>query len=308
MQRFGMTRPYEHRVLTEVYLRDDDDEPVPAVVAAADRASSASSPTGRPSKRELAELPAEPAGDDFETWVVSLMGRHLYRLFIEGYTRKQWGCEPSELSSRFAPKRVDLRDDGYTRACSATRGSSSRPRARQRHRGGARARAGDVRRRPSRSTTSSTSSAGLTAVVITAPLDDFLGQPGALAWRGIHMVSRYMPTDDAGRHGDARLRRQPAVAPRAVHPHGRDEARDRASRSTAPSSARSTRVRRPATIPCRPSTSATSGATRSCRTRSADGWTGSRRSSAGACRPTRYIDQDQAIERALACADDMLDT
>ena len=28
VQRFGLTRPYEHRVLTEVYLRDDDDESV----------------------------------------------------------------------------------------------------------------------------------------------------------------------------------------------------------------------------------------------------------------------------------------
>src|SRR5205085_1666237 len=34
------------------------------------------------------------------------------------------------------------------------------------------------------------------AVVVTAPLDDFLGTPGALEWRGIHMVSRYLPTDD----------------------------------------------------------------------------------------------------------------
>jgi diacylglycerol kinase family enzyme len=40
------------------------------------------------------------------------MGRTLYGLFIEGYTRKQWGCEPSELSSAIAPKRVELRADG----------------------------------------------------------------------------------------------------------------------------------------------------------------------------------------------------
>ena len=36
------------------------------------------------------------------------------------------------------------------------------------------------------------------AVVVTAPLDDFLGRSGALAWRGIHMVSRYVPTEPEG--------------------------------------------------------------------------------------------------------------
>ena len=121
------------------------------------------------------------------------MGRRLYELFIEGYTRKQWGCDPSELSSRFAPKRVDLRDDGYTRlfrdaweffpadgangiiesilrpvpvTCGVEVGVDD---------------VDDVVGRPD-------------VVVVTAPLDDFLGRPGELAWRGIRMVSRYEPT------------------------------------------------------------------------------------------------------------------
>ena len=194
VQRFGMTRPYEHRVLTEVYLRPDDDEPrllswPPQVDELREL------PDWARIERELAELPSEPSGDDFETLVVSLMGRHLYDLFIEDYTRKQWGCEPSELSSRFAPKRVDLRDDGYTRlfrdtweffpptgatdvieamlstvpvTCGIDVGIDDVP---------------SVVGRPD-------------AVVITAPLDDLLGRPGELAWRGIHMVSRYVPTDD----------------------------------------------------------------------------------------------------------------
>jgi UDP-galactopyranose mutase len=148
-------------------------------------------------ERELAELPAEPSGDDFETYVVALMGRHLYRLFIEGYTRKQWGCEPSELSSRFAPKRVDLRDDGYTRLfrdtweffpadgmngvieavlepvpviCGVEVSAET---------------VGDV-------------DGHFDGVIITAPLDDFAGRPGELPWRGIHMRSRYIPTEDPG--------------------------------------------------------------------------------------------------------------
>src|SRR6185436_1568235 len=63
-------------------------------------------------RHELADLLAEPSGADFESYAVSLMGRRLYELFVEGYTRKQWGCDPAELSSSFAPKRIDLRHDG----------------------------------------------------------------------------------------------------------------------------------------------------------------------------------------------------
>jgi UDP-galactopyranose mutase len=194
VQRFGMARQYEHRVLTEVYLREDDDHPVllswpPQIEELKEL------PDWPLIERQLADLPSEPSGDDFETWTTSLMGRHLYELFIEGYTRKQWGCEPSELSSRFAPKRVDLRSDGYTRlfrdtweyfpaagvnglieailtpvptTCGVAVGIDDLQ---------------DLVRDPA-------------AVVITAPLDDLLGQPGTLEWRGIHMRSRYVPTDD----------------------------------------------------------------------------------------------------------------
>jgi UDP-galactopyranose mutase len=192
VQRYGMTRPYEHRVLTEVFLREDDDEPrllswPPQVGELREL------PDWPLIERELAELPAQPAGDDFETWVVALMGRHLYRLFIEGYTRKQWGCEPSELSSRFAPKRVDLRDDGHTRLFRDTweffpeLGASSVIEAILAPvpvTCGVTVTADDVQEHLGRPD----------AVVVTAPLDDFVGRPGTLAWRGIHMVSRYEAT------------------------------------------------------------------------------------------------------------------
>lgn len=192
VERFGMTRTYEHRVLTEVYLRDDDDEPHllswPPQISELEQL-----PDWPAIERELAELPPEPVGDDFESWVVSLMGRHLYRLFIEGYTRKQWGCEPSTLSSRFAPKRVDLRDDGYTRLFRDTwelfpeHGVNS---------------VIESILRPVPVTCGVTVTVDdldtiigrPEAVVITSPLDDLLGIPGTLEWRGIHMVSRYTPT------------------------------------------------------------------------------------------------------------------
>lgn len=193
VQRFGMTRTYEHRVLTEVYLREDDDEP--RLLSWPPQLGELKELPDWPIiERELAELPPAPVGDDFESWVVSLMGRHLYGLFIEGYTRKQWGCEPSTLSSRFAPKRVDLRDDGYTRLFRDT-----------------------WELFPEAGVNSVIESilqpvpvtCGVTvtiddldqvvgrpdAVVITSPLDDLLGIPGTLEWRGIHMVSRYVPTE-----------------------------------------------------------------------------------------------------------------
>ena len=193
VERFGLRRPYEHRVLTEVFLRDDDEEPwLLSWPPQVDELRQL--PDWPAIERELSELPSTPAGDDFETWTVSLMGRRLYELFVEGYTRKQWGCEPSELSSRFAPRRVDLRTDGDTRlfrdacelfapegvnsviesilatvptTCGVEVGVDD---------------AFDVVGRPR-------------AVVVTSALDDFLGRPGTLAWRGIHMRSTYVPTD-----------------------------------------------------------------------------------------------------------------
>ncbi len=192
VQRFGMVRPYEHRVLTEVYLREDDDEP--HLLSWPPQVDELRQLPDWPAiEKELAELPPVPAGDDFETWVVSLMGRRLYELFIEGYTRKQWGCEPSELSSRFAPKRVDLRSDGYTRLFRDTWEffPADGPN-------------GIIESILRPVPTTCGVEVGIDdiddvvgpvdVVVVTAPLDDFLGRPGQLAWRGIRMVSRYQPT------------------------------------------------------------------------------------------------------------------
>jgi len=196
VKRFGMGRPYEHKVLTEVFLSDDDDEAWmlswPPQVAELEAL-----PIWSQIARELSELPPEPHGDDFATFAVSLMGPTLYRLFIEGYTVKQWGRQPSELSSRFAPKRIDLRRDGNRRlfrdryeffeaegvnevigavladvpvTCGVTILADDLP---------------ELARR-------------FDAVVITAPLDDFLGRSGELEWRGITMRSTYHPVDDEG--------------------------------------------------------------------------------------------------------------
>lgn len=128
LSRFTEWRPYEHRVLADVRgqlvpmpinrttlnmlydagLESDDD--VEAFLAA--RAE-----------------PAEPIRTSADV-VVSRVGRELYETFFRGYTRKQWGLDPSELDKGVTarvPTRTDIDDryftdkhqampaDGYTR-------------------------------------------------------------------------------------------------------------------------------------------------------------------------------------------------
>lgn len=47
---------------------------------------------------------------NFEEYALSVMGEDLYRAFIHGYTRKQWGCDPSLLPVQII-KRLPLRFD-----------------------------------------------------------------------------------------------------------------------------------------------------------------------------------------------------
>ena len=56
---------------------------------------------------------AEPR--NFEEQALKFVGRELYEVFFYGYTRKQWGCEPSELPASIL-KRLPIRfnyDDTY---------------------------------------------------------------------------------------------------------------------------------------------------------------------------------------------------
>ena len=56
---------------------------------------------------------AEPA--NFEEQALAMIGPELYAAFFEGYTRKQWGCDPKDLPAAIL-KRLPLRfnyDDNY---------------------------------------------------------------------------------------------------------------------------------------------------------------------------------------------------
>jgi UDP-galactopyranose mutase len=52
----------------------------------------------------------------FEEQALSLIGRDLYKAFFYGYTKKQWGCEPSELPASILkrlPVRFNYNDNYY---------------------------------------------------------------------------------------------------------------------------------------------------------------------------------------------------
>ena len=57
-----------------------------------------------------------PSPRNLEEWVLSQVGREIYEKFVYGYTRKQWGREPSELPSsiiRRIPIRLTWNDDYF---------------------------------------------------------------------------------------------------------------------------------------------------------------------------------------------------
>ena len=66
-------------------------------------------------RRRLEAVREAASDDNLESWVVGQIGRELYELFIQGYTTKQWGRDPSELPASII-KRIPIRltwDDDY---------------------------------------------------------------------------------------------------------------------------------------------------------------------------------------------------
>ncbi len=192
----GLTRPYDHQVLTEVYLSPDDEEHEGRLLSWPPQVAELQAlPVWPTVERELADLPPTPNGDNFEDYVVSMMGRTLYDLFIRDYTAKQWGRPATELSARFAPKRVELRRDGV-RGLFRDRWQYFPPK-------GINEVIESVLSTVAVTLNTEVSvdhaddlARDYNAVIVTAALDDFARCPGELEWRGIEMVSHYSPTDD----------------------------------------------------------------------------------------------------------------
>ncbi len=112
LSRFTAWRPYRHRVLASV---DGMLVPVPINLTTLNRLYSLDL---SPEEAEaFLAARAEPIANvrTSEDVVVGKVGRELYEKFFRGYTRKQWGMDPSELD-RSVTSRVPVRttaEDGY---------------------------------------------------------------------------------------------------------------------------------------------------------------------------------------------------
>jgi len=112
LSQFTRWRPYEHRVLAEI---DGQLLPIPINLDTVNRLYGLSL-----TSEELEQFfaaKAEPIAEirTSEDVVVSRVGRDLYEKFFRGYTRKQWGMDPSELDKSVTarvPVRTN-RDDRY---------------------------------------------------------------------------------------------------------------------------------------------------------------------------------------------------
>lgn len=115
LTRFTRWRPYEHRVLaqTSVGLL-----PMPINRTTLNGLYGLDLTSDEQAAAFLASR-AEPVATvrTSEDVVVSAIGRDLYERFFQGYTRKQWGLDPSELDKSVTarvPTRVDTDDRYFT--------------------------------------------------------------------------------------------------------------------------------------------------------------------------------------------------
>jgi len=112
LSRFTRWRPYEHRVLASV---DGRLVPLPINIDTVNRLYGLD--LDETTIQDFFDRVREPRERiaTSEDVVVNAVGRDLYRKFFQGYTRKQWGLDPSELAASVAarvPARTN-RDDRY---------------------------------------------------------------------------------------------------------------------------------------------------------------------------------------------------
>jgi UDP-galactopyranose mutase len=113
LSQFTQWRPYEHRVLASVRGQQ---VPIPINRTTLNMLFDANLETDEQAAEYLASR-AEPV-DEIQTSedvVINAVGEELYRLFFRGYTRKQWGLDPSELDKQVTsriPTRTNT-DDRY---------------------------------------------------------------------------------------------------------------------------------------------------------------------------------------------------
>lgn len=115
LSRFTKWRKYEHRVLARV---DEMLVPIPINRTTINTLYSLDLQSDEEAEAWLAAR-AEPVDivETSEDVVVSAVGRELYEKFFRGYTRKQWGLDPSELDKSVTarvPTRTNTDDRYFT--------------------------------------------------------------------------------------------------------------------------------------------------------------------------------------------------
>ena len=113
LSQFTQWRPYEHRVLANVR---DQLVPIPINRTTLNQLFGLDLKTDEEAAEYLASR-AEPVAEikTSEDVVINAVGRELYELFFQGYTRKQWGLDPSQLDKMVTariPTRTNI-DDRY---------------------------------------------------------------------------------------------------------------------------------------------------------------------------------------------------
>jgi UDP-galactopyranose mutase len=112
LSQFTEWRPYEHRVLSAV---DGKLLPIPINLDTINRLYGLNLTSEELEAFFAARREAVEEVRTAEDVVVSTVGRELYEKFFRGYTRKQWGVDPSQLSKSVTarvPTRTN-RDDRY---------------------------------------------------------------------------------------------------------------------------------------------------------------------------------------------------
>ena len=194
--KFGMLRKFNHQVKTRIYPRSLKGESKllswPPQVDELKKLDE-----WKIISEELGNLPKTINDKNFKTYAVSIMGATLYELFIEGYTYKQWGEDPSKLSSKFAPKRIDLRKDGNKNLFS-DKFEYFHPEG-----------SGHIIENILQNAeiqfgktitvdNIDTISAGFDAIVLTSSLDLYLNSKKQLKWRGIETIPEFYETTEEG--------------------------------------------------------------------------------------------------------------
>lgn len=112
LSRFTQWRPYQHRVLASV---DGQMVPMPINLDTINKLYGLNLTSFEVEKFFESVAEKKDSVRTSEDVVVSKVGRELYNKFFRGYTRKQWGLDPSELDASVTarvPTRTN-RDDRY---------------------------------------------------------------------------------------------------------------------------------------------------------------------------------------------------